>query len=155
MTMVALLGTGRMGSAMARRLASQGFPMVLYNRTPARAQALAAAVGASVAATPAEAASMCDLVISMVADEAAVAELYRGPAGLLGGLGPRTVAVDMSTVPPSVIQGLEPDVRSTGAGLLDAPVSGSVPVAEAGTLTLMVGGTAQDLERARPVLDAL
>jgi 3-hydroxyisobutyrate dehydrogenase/2-hydroxy-3-oxopropionate reductase len=152
---VGILGTGRMGSAMARRLAGQGASVVVYNRSRAKAEDLATAIGATVADRPADVASRVDVLISMVADESAVEALYRGPDGAIAGLGRRTVAVDMSTVAPSVIRGLEADVRATGAGVLDAPVSGSVPVAEAGTLTIMAGGEAADLDRARPALDLL
>jgi 3-hydroxyisobutyrate dehydrogenase/2-hydroxy-3-oxopropionate reductase len=144
-----------MGSAMARRLAGQGATVVVYNRSRDRAEALAGAIGATVAGSPAEAASQVDVLISMVADGQAVEGLYLGRGGAVEGLGERTVAVDMSTVPPSVIQGLEAPVRATGAGVLDAPVSGSVPLAEAGTLTIMAGGEPADLERARPVLELL
>jgi 3-hydroxyisobutyrate dehydrogenase-like beta-hydroxyacid dehydrogenase len=144
-----------MGSAMARRLAGQGAAVVVYNRSHGRADELAAEIGATAVSSPADAASRVDVLITMVADEQAVESLYLGAGGALEGLGPATVAVDMSTVPPSMIRGLEPAVRATGAGVLDAPVSGSVPLAEAGTLTIMVGGEAADLERARPVLELL
>ena len=97
-----------------------------------------------------------DVVISMVADDDAVDAVYGGPDGVIAG--PRRaarVAVDMSTVLPDTIRAIAPAVRARGAGVLDAPVSGSVGSAESGQLTIMVGGEAADLERARPVLDAL
>jgi len=84
-----------------------------------------------------------------------VEAVFRGPDGLLAGARPGNVLVDSSTVAPSTIHGLEADARAAGAGLLDAPVSGSVSLAESGTLTIMVGGDAADLQRARTVLDAL
>ena len=155
MTRVALLGTGHMGAAMSRALARSGFELVLYNRTQERAETLAAELGAQVAATPAEAVVSADVALSMVADEAAVEALYRAPDGAIAGIHPGVVLADMSTVPPSVATGLEADVRAAGGALLDAPVSGSVGLAEAGELTIMVGGRAEHLERARPVLDAL
>ena len=155
MTRVALLGTGHMGAAMSRALARSGFELVLYNRTQERAETLAAEIGARVAATPAEAVASADVALSMVADEAAVEALYRAPDGAIAGIHPGVVLADMSTVPPSVATGLEADVRAAGGALLDAPVSGSVGLAEAGELTIMVGGRAEHLERARPVLDAL
>jgi len=155
MTAVAVLGIGRMGGAMAARLASSGFDVVLYNRSPARARELAASIGARHATTPAEAVAGAAVAITMVSDDAAVREVYAGPAGVIAGLDHRTVAVDMSTVLPATIQGLETAVRSTGAGILDAPVSGSVSSASSGGLTIMVGGTEADLERARPVFDPL
>jgi 3-hydroxyisobutyrate dehydrogenase and related beta-hydroxyacid dehydrogenases len=152
---VAVLGTGRMGSAMAKRLASQGFVVVVYNRTPGPAVALAERINATVAATASEAASRADVVISMVADDAAVRALYLGPDGAIAGLRPGSVAVDMSTVLPDTIRSIAPDVRARGAGLLDAPVSGSVGSTLAGGLTIMVGGEVADLERARTVLEHL
>jgi 3-hydroxyisobutyrate dehydrogenase-like beta-hydroxyacid dehydrogenase len=88
----------------------------------------------------------------MLADDDAVLAVYREAGGLLEGLHDGVVAVDMSTVRPSVIRSLEGPVRARGAGILDAPVSGSVALAEKGELTIMVGGRADDLERARPAL---
>jgi 3-hydroxyisobutyrate dehydrogenase-like beta-hydroxyacid dehydrogenase len=154
-TTVAVLGIGRMGGAMAGRLAACGLDVVLYNRTPEPARALAESIGARVAATPAEAVAGSAVAISMVSDDAAVHDLFEGPTGALAGLDSRTVAVDMSTVLPGTIQGLEAAVRATGAGILDAPVSGSVAFAASGGLTIMVGGSPADVERARPVLEKL
>ncbi len=152
---VAVLGIGHMGAAMSRALAGAGFDLVLYNRTLERAEALAGELGATAAATAADAVRDVDVAISMVADEAAVLDLYRGTDGVIAGLRPGAVAADMSTVPPTVVQALADEVRARRAGLLDAPVSGSVSLAETGGLTIMVGGEASDLERARPVFDAL
>jgi 3-hydroxyisobutyrate dehydrogenase-like beta-hydroxyacid dehydrogenase len=151
----AVLGTGRMGSAMAERLATQGVEVVLFNRTPERATALADKIGASVATTPAEAASRADVVITMVADDAAVHDQFDGPDGIAAGIRAGSVAVDMSTVLPDTIRAVAPAVRARGAGILDGPVSGSVTSARAGELTIMVGGEADDLERARPILECL
>jgi 3-hydroxyisobutyrate dehydrogenase-like beta-hydroxyacid dehydrogenase len=144
-----------MGSAMAERLAGQGVAVVVYNRTQDRAVALAGRIGAKVAATPAEAASRADVVITMVADDAAVRDLFEGPEGIASGMRPGAVAVDMSTVLPDTIRSVAPVVRARGAGILDGPVSGSVSSMLAGELTIMVGGEADDLERARPILDRL
>jgi 3-hydroxyisobutyrate dehydrogenase/2-hydroxy-3-oxopropionate reductase len=155
---VAILGCGRMGSAMAERLAGQGVKVVLYNRTPDRATTLAERIGAeaaSVAATPSEAASRADVIISMVADDRAVTELYEPPDGVTAGIRPGSVAVDMSTVLPDTIRSVAPGVRACGAGVLDAPVSGSVSLARDGGLTIMVGGEAADLDHARPTLEKL
>ena len=151
----AVLGTGRMGSAMAERLATQGVEVVLFNRTAERATALADKIGASVATTPAEAASRADVVITMVADDAAVHDQFDGPDGIAAGIRAGSVAVDMSTVLPDTIRAVAPAVRARGAGILDGPVSGSVTSARAGELTIMVGGEADDLERARPILECL
>jgi 3-hydroxyisobutyrate dehydrogenase/2-hydroxy-3-oxopropionate reductase len=146
-----------MGSAMAERLAGEGVAVIVYNRTGERAAELAARLGGSVvvAPTPAEAASRAGVVISMVADDEAVSGLYRAPDGIIAGLRPGAVAVEMSTVLPDTIRSLAPDVRACGAGLLDAPVSGSVSLARSGGLTIMVGGETADLDGARPVLERL
>jgi 3-hydroxyisobutyrate dehydrogenase/2-hydroxy-3-oxopropionate reductase len=105
--------------------------------------------------TPAEAVAGSAVAITMLSDDAAVQDVFAGPDGVIAGLDERTIAVDMSTVLPTTIQSLERAVRATGAGILDAPVSGSVSGASSGGLTIMVGGEAADLERARPVFDAL
>jgi 3-hydroxyisobutyrate dehydrogenase-like beta-hydroxyacid dehydrogenase len=152
---VAVLGTGRMGSAMAERLAGQGVSVVVYNRTAERAAGLADRIGAAVATSPADAASRADVVISMVADDAAVHALYGGPDGVTAGMRAGSVAIDMSTVLPDTIRSIAPAVRARGAGVLDAPVSGSVGSMLTGELTIMAGGEAADLERARPVLERL
>lgn len=140
---------------MAERLRAVGTPVVLFNRTPDRATALAARIGATVAASAAEAAAGADVVITMLADDDAVRAQYGGPDGIAAGLRRGAVAVDMSTVLPETIAAVAPAVRATGAGVLDAPVSGSVSTTLAGELTIMVGGDAADLERARPVLERL
>jgi 3-hydroxyisobutyrate dehydrogenase-like beta-hydroxyacid dehydrogenase len=152
---VALVGTGRMGSAMARALTRAGLSLVIHNRSRDRAEALAAEIGARVADTPAEAAATADICLTMLADDAAVEAVYRGPKGLLEGARPGTILVDLSTVTPDTIRSLEAPARAAGLGLLDSPVSGSVTGAESGQLTLMVGGEADDLERARPALEPL
>jgi 3-hydroxyisobutyrate dehydrogenase/2-hydroxy-3-oxopropionate reductase len=157
MTTVAIVGTGRMGSAMAVALARSGAALILQNRTRDRAEALAGELGGSVRVvdTPAEAAAAADVTITMLTDDAAVRSAFGGRDGLAAGARPGTVLVDMSTVLPDTIRSVEAEVRARGAGLLDAPVSGSVHLAESGALTLMVGGTAEDLELARPALEGL
>jgi 3-hydroxyisobutyrate dehydrogenase/2-hydroxy-3-oxopropionate reductase len=155
MTTVAIVGVGRMGGSMARAVAAAGHPLVLQNRTRERAEEVARDLGARVADSAAEAASLADVTITMLADDAAVQATYAGPGGLIEGARAGSVLVDSSTVRPDTIRTLEAAVRATGAGLLDAPVSGSVGLAAAGQLTLMVGGDAVDLERARPALEPL
>lgn len=150
---VAVLGTGRMGSAIAKALARAGFAPVLYNRTSGRAVALAAEIdGARVVDTASEAALHAEIVISMLADDAAVRSVY---ADLARAARPENVFVDMSTVMPTTIREVAPPILEAGAGVLDAPVSGSTALAEAGQLTLMVGGSPGDLDRARRVLEPL
>jgi 3-hydroxyisobutyrate dehydrogenase-like beta-hydroxyacid dehydrogenase len=155
METVAVLGTGRMGSAMARSLARAGTPLVLYNRTPDRAATLAGELGARTAASAAAAAAEADVCITMLADQPAVEAMWSGPDGILAGARAGSVLVDMSTVPPATIKALAAGAAAAGAGILDAPVSGSVPLAENGKLTIMVGGVPADFERARPVFDRL
>lgn len=156
MTRVAVVGLGRMGSAMARALGGSGdVELVLYNRSRDRADALAQELGGRVAGTPAEAAAAADVAITMLADRPAVDAVWSGDDGLVAGAHAGAVLVDMSTVPPETLPAHADRVRAADAGLLDAPVSGSTSLAEAGKLTIMAGGAADDLERARPVLDRL
>jgi 3-hydroxyisobutyrate dehydrogenase/2-hydroxy-3-oxopropionate reductase len=155
MTTVAVVGTGRMGSAMARALAGAGHDLIVQNRTRSSCEALAGEIRARVVDTPAQAAAAADVTITMLADDAAVTAVYTGADGLASGARAGGVLVDMSTVRPDTIRSVAPQVRASGAGLLDAPVSGSVTLAETGQLTLMVGGESADLERARPVLENL
>ncbi len=155
MTTVAIVGTGRMGSAMARALARAGHDVIVQNRSRSSCEALAGEIRARVVDTPAEAAAAADVAITMLADDMAVRSVFTGPDGLVEGAREGGVLVDMSTVLPDTIRAVAEAVRATGSGLLDAPVSGSVSLAEAGTLTLMVGGETVDLERARPVLESL
>ena len=155
MAKVAVVGTGRMGSAMARALARAGHDVILQNRTRAACTTLAAEIGGRVVERPAEAAAAAEVTITMLADDAAVRDVFTGPGGLVEGAHEGGVLVDMSTVLPETIRSVEGAVRATGSGILDAPVSGSVTLAESGGLTLMVGGDEADLERARPALDAV
>jgi 3-hydroxyisobutyrate dehydrogenase-like beta-hydroxyacid dehydrogenase len=152
---VAVVGTGRMGSAMARAIARGDDELLLYNRTPDKARPLADELGATMVDSPAEAAGSADICITMLADGAAVASVWDGDDGLASNAREGSVLVDMSTVPPDTLQPYAARVRERGAGLLDAPVSGSTQLAESGSLTIMAGGEAQDLERARPVLERL
>jgi 3-hydroxyisobutyrate dehydrogenase/2-hydroxy-3-oxopropionate reductase len=145
---VAIAGAGRMGTAMAVRLREAGHDVVVYNRTRSRA----AAAGAAVADSPREAAAGAEVVIVSLADDAAVKAVY---PELVPGLRPGAVVMETSTIHPDTVRGLAPLVEQHSAALLDAPVSGSVPVVRRGELTFMVGGDAAVLERARPVLDTL
>jgi 3-hydroxyisobutyrate dehydrogenase/2-hydroxy-3-oxopropionate reductase len=154
MAVVGLVGAGRMGSAMARAIRAAGHDVVVWNRTRAVADQLADELGGRAVARPADVAAAADVAISMLADGDAVDAVYGGPEGLIAGARPGSVLVDSSTVPPAVLRGHERAIRKRGAGVLDAPVSGSVTLAEKGSLTLMIGGEVEDLARARPVLEA-
>lgn len=152
---VAVIGLGRMGAAMARKLHDAGHPLTLWNRTRATADALASELGATAAPTAADAVSDASLVVSSLADDAAVHATYDGDDGLIAGLRQGVVVLETSTVDPETVVGLAPRVAASGAQLLDAPVSGSVPAVEAGGLAFMVGGDADAVERVTPVLDTL
>lgn len=152
---IAVLGIGRMGTAMARRLSQSGFEVILWNRTPAGAEALADELGVSVAASPSEAARHAPILISSLADDKALEAVHAGDNGTLAGVSEGHVVVDTSTVSPESIVALSSRFAEVGAHLLDAPVSGSTGLVERGELTIMVGGDAGALESARPVLDAL
>ena len=148
---IAILGTGKMGGAMARRLASGGFELILWNRTAARATELH--IG-SVAATPAAAASGADIVISSLTNDAAVRDVYLGENGALGAA-ENTLFIDTSTAGPEIIDELGREADARKARLLAAPVVGSVPAVEAGKLLILAGGDRADLEQALPVLGNL
>jgi 3-hydroxyisobutyrate dehydrogenase-like beta-hydroxyacid dehydrogenase len=150
-----VIGVGRMGGAMAGTLGRAGFDLTLWSRDRSKAEEAAEAIGAGVAPSAAEAASKADVVVSSLADDAAVEEVYLGPDGIVEGIGPDAVAVDTSTISPETVTEVGAAVDATGAGFLDSPVSGSVATVEQGGLTIMVGGDADLLHRVAPVLDAL
>jgi 3-hydroxyisobutyrate dehydrogenase len=153
-TRVALIGLGLMGSGMARRLLGAGFPLTVWNRNPERAKALAAE-GAHVAATPRDAASRADVVLSMVADDAASRAVWLGDHGALAGATRGAVLVESSTLTVGWIGELFREVAARGCELLDAPVTGSKPHAASGELVFLIGGSAAALETARPVLTVM
>jgi 3-hydroxyisobutyrate dehydrogenase-like beta-hydroxyacid dehydrogenase len=152
---VGFLGLGIMGSRMAANLCRAGFEVHAWNRTRARAEELAEQHGASVAASPAQAAAETGLVITMVVDSPEVEEVLFGPDGAAQGLGDGGLAIDMSTVAPSASRAIGDRLREQGVAFLDAPVTGSRPKAEDGTLTIIVGGEAQEYERALPLFEAM
>ena len=153
---VGFVGLGRMGWPMAANVARVYLPLRVYNRTRERAESFAAsAPRVIVCGSPAEVAAASDVVITMLADGAAVDEVYLGEQGLLVGARPGTVLVDMSTIGPDHVTVLADKVGGVGLALVDAPVSGSVATAEAAALLVMAGGEASAVDRARPVLDAI
>ncbi|MEI8264646.1 MAG: NAD(P)-dependent oxidoreductase [Betaproteobacteria bacterium] len=151
---IALAGTGKMGAAMARRLMASGHAVTVWNRTAARAQPLLDE-GATWAASPAALAASADIVLTMLIDEAALDEVYLGADGLLSGPVAGRLFIDMSTVSPAKPQQIGARVQAAGASFLECPVGGSVGPAKEGRLLGFVGGTAEDLARARPVLELL
>jgi 3-hydroxyisobutyrate dehydrogenase/2-hydroxy-3-oxopropionate reductase len=139
---------------MVRTLRREGFDLVVWNRTRAKADALAAETGARVAESAREAASSADVVVSSLADDEAVIRVYTGTDGAAAGMSGR-IALETSTIAPQTVREVAAVVGEHGGVLLDAPVSGSVSVVEQGNLTFMMGGDPEAVEPARPVLDAL
>ena len=143
-----------MGSGMAGRLLSAGFPLSVYNRNPEKARPFADA-GAHLAISPKEAAARSEIIISMVADDVASRQVWLGENGALSGTHPGSVLIESSTLTVGWIKQLASAAEKRGCELLDAPVTGTKPHAESGQLLFLVGGSAKPLEIARPVLSAL
>jgi 3-hydroxyisobutyrate dehydrogenase len=148
---VAFLGLGIMGSRMAANLVRAGHELVVWNRTREKAEAF----GGAVAATPAEAAKDAEVVITMVVDGPQVEEVLLGDDGAASGARDGTLFVDMSTIGPTAARAIGARLAERGLRFVDAPVTGSSPKAEAGTLTIMAGGDAPDVERARALFEAM
>ena len=144
---IGLAGTGRMGAAIAGRLKAVGHDLAVWNRTAARAQGL----GLEVCSSPAGLAKRSDAVITMLADGTAVKDVYAQFSGNLGG----KLFIDMSTVRPEVSIGISKRLQSLGASFVECPVGGSVGPAKEGRLFGFVGGEAQDVARARPLLEQM
>jgi 3-hydroxyisobutyrate dehydrogenase len=152
MQRVALLGLGAMGGGMASNWLAKGFALSVWNRTPAKAQALAGK-GAKIAETPREAAAGSDFVFAMVADDAASRSVWLGADGALAGA--KSGAIESSTLTPEWVRELGRHSYAKGCGFLDAPVGGSRQAAESGELRFFVGGEAATFEGARPALAAV
>ena len=151
---IAVLGLGAMGAGMARRLLDGGFKLSVYNRTADRAEPFRRA-GASVAASPAEAAADADIVLSMVADDAASRYIWTGETGALSTARPGTILIESSTISLPWLKELAGLAAERGCELLDAPVTGSKTQAEAGQLIFLVGGNSECLLRVRPILASI
>ncbi len=154
-TRVGFVGLGAMGLPMAANIAAAGFPLLVWNRTASKAETLVASGEAQVAASPAALAAEADVVITMVADGDVLLDLYAGSGGMAGSLRPGTVCIDMSTISPAQATAAAVAVTGSGSRFVDAPVSGSVALAEAGTLTVMAGGDASAVDAVRPVLESV
>lgn len=156
-TTVGVIGLGIMGAPMARNLLRAGFPVVAWNRSPQRLDAITAD-GAQRAGSPREVAERAGVTITILSDTPDVEAVYRGADGVLAGTGggrDGVVLIDMSTIRPSAARELAAEAAQRGAAMLDAPVSGGDVGAREGTLSIMAGGDAEALARARPVLEAL
>jgi 3-hydroxyisobutyrate dehydrogenase len=153
-TNVTVIGLGLMGGGMARRLLAAGFQLTVYNRSSAKAAPLASD-GAKIAANPREAAENADVIITMLADDAAARSMWLGENGALAGAKRGAVVIESSTVTPGWIRELADAAAGAGLGFLDAPVTGSRTQAASGELNFLVGGDAATLERVRHVLAAM
>jgi 3-hydroxyisobutyrate dehydrogenase-like beta-hydroxyacid dehydrogenase len=158
---VGFIGLGIMGSRMAANLRRAGFELVVWNRTAEKARAWAAEHGAEVAESPREVGERCDRVVTMVVDGAQVesvllAEGFGAAEGVGAPQGARDVLfIDMSTIGPDAARRIGGRLAERGVRFMDAPVTGSSPKAEDGTLTIMAGGGQEDFERARPLFEAM
>ncbi len=152
---VGFIGLGIMGSLMAMNLARAGFPLTVTTRTPGKAEAWTDEHGGDAVATPADVARASDVVITMVVDGAQVDEVLLGEDGVVAGAREGMLCVDMSTIAPGDARRIGAALAERGIGFVDAPVTGSTPKATDGTLTIMAGGSDEDIARARPVFDAM
>jgi len=152
---VGFVGLGIMGSRMAANLARAGYDLTVFNRTRSTAETWAAEHGGTVAATPAEVGAASDVVISMVVDGEQVRAVLLGDDGVAQGAAAGTLCVDMSTIAPAQTRAIGTELAQHGLRLLDAPVTGSSPKAQDGTLTIMAGGEADDFARARALFDVM
>jgi 2-hydroxy-3-oxopropionate reductase len=149
---VGFIGLGIMGKPMAENLIEGGYDLVAYNRTREKAEELD---GAKVAETPKEVAERSDIIITMLPDSPQVEEVLAGEDGVLEGVKEGALVVDMSTISPVVTEELADRVSERGASMLDAPVSGGDVGAIDGTLSIMVGGSKEDFERALPLFEVM
>jgi 3-hydroxyisobutyrate dehydrogenase len=152
---VGFIGLGLMGSRQAANLRRAGFEATVYNRTRERAEEWASQHGARVAESPREVGERSDVVVTMVVDGAQVGQMLLGDDGAAFGAEPGTLFVDMSTIGPADARRIGAAVAERGHRFVDAPVTGSAPKAEDGTLTIMVGGAETDVEQAMPLFEAM
>jgi 3-hydroxyisobutyrate dehydrogenase len=151
---VGFIGLGIMGRPMAGHILKGGHPLTVFNRTRSKTAELQAQ-GAAVASSPAEVAARSAIVITMVTDTPDVEAVVAGPGGILEGIRPGSIVVDMSTISPKTERALDEELRARGAALVDAPVSGGDVGARNATLAIMAGGDRQAFDRVLPVLRLL
>jgi len=152
---IGFVGLGIMGSRMAANLRRAGYELTVYNRTRERAEAWAAEHGGTVAATPAEVGAASDVVVTMVVDGPQVAEVLLGEHGVAEGAAQGALCMDMSTIAPGESRRIAATLAERGIRFVDAPVTGSSPKAQDGTLTIMAGGAPEDFQRARPLFEVM
>lgn len=155
-TKIGWIGLGNMGVPMVKNLVKAGFEVTVYNRTTEKAEALKQEIGVGIADSPADLVKDNDFIFTMLADDAALTDVYTGTNGILtASSGEKFLAIDMSTVSPEATQKVAGLCAMKGVGYLDAPVSGSVKPAEDAQLIIMVGGAEANFEKAQPVLSKL
>ncbi|MGN8771853.1 NAD(P)-dependent oxidoreductase [Paenibacillus barengoltzii] len=154
MKSIGFIGLGTMGAPMASNLLRAGYPVTVYNRTASKAAPLTE-LGATVAASPQEAAAGADVVITMVSNDDSIIEVYEGDNGVLAGIRSGTTVIDCSTISPALVQRLAKQIAALGSSFLDAPVTGSSPAAIDGTLVFMVGGSAETLAQVMDLFDTM
>jgi 3-hydroxyisobutyrate dehydrogenase len=151
---IGIAGTGKMGTAIGKRLLTTGQQLTVWNRTPERASELIA-LGAALASSPRDLAGQVDAVITLLTDEPALDQVYFGADGLLSGPVVNQLMIDMSTVSPAKQQDIGARVQAAGATYVECPVGGSMGPAQEGKLLGFAGGTAEDVARALPLLQQL
>ncbi len=152
---VGFLGLGIMGSRMAANLAAAGHDLTVWTHSEGKAAGWASEHGATAVDTPAQVAAASDVIISMVVNGEQAESILLGAEGVASGVQRGALCVDMSTIGPADTRRIGAALAEHGVGMLDAPVTGSSPKAQDGTLTIMVGGEARDFARARPVLELM
>ena len=152
---VGFIGLGIMGGPMAKNLMEAGYELVLFNRTAEKAEKLAESGAGEVAGSPREVAEKCDVIITMLPDSPDVSDVVTGEDGMLEGMSEGALLVDMSTISPVVTEELAEKLGERGASMLDAPVSGGDLGAIDGTLSIMVGGSEEDFQRAMPLFEIM
>ena len=151
---IGIVGLGRMGSAISQRLRQQGFNVVGWDHNAEANRALAAG-GLGIAANPREIAAQAEIVISIITEDHGIRRIFNGPDGFLSGDVKGKLFIEMSTLQPMTGRELAPLVDGKGARLIELPVLGTIPQVRDGKLFAMVGGRAEDLDRARPVLEKM
>lgn len=151
---VGFIGLGIMGMGMARNLLKAGFSLQVWNRTASKAESLVGE-GATVAATPAAVAANSDIIITCVSDTPDVEKVILGEDGVIQGAKAGALVIDCSTISPQATQSIAAKLAEKGVQMLDAPISGGSEGAAKGTLSIMVGGAAEDFDRAMPVFQAM
>jgi 3-hydroxyisobutyrate dehydrogenase-like beta-hydroxyacid dehydrogenase len=151
---VGFIGLGTMGAPMARNILNKGHGLIVADVQPAAVRALTAA-GAKAAATPRDVAERSEIVITMLPDAPDVERVALGPDGIVAGIKPGAVYIDMSTIDPATTRKVGAAIATKGAAMIDSPVGKTADAAVAGTLTLMVGGPPDVVARCRPLLDCM